>query len=239
MKYRKKFLGRNLEIETEKFAPQASGSALVKYEETAVLGTVVVGKEEKETDFLPLLVDYEEKYYARGKIGGSKFVRREGRPSDEAILSARMIDRCLRPLFPKNFKREIQVILTVLSFDEENDPDFPALIAAYSALLNAGIPFKGPIAGIRVAISSSGKIVFNPPMKELKENKLNLFVCGKEIKKGEIVLPMIEAESKEITEKELLFSLEESQKEIKNLLNFLKDVQKREGKEIFKVEKIK
>ena len=239
MKYKKKFLGRNLEIETKKFAPQATGSALVKYGETAVLGTVVLGKEEREIDFLPLVVDYEERYYARGKIGGSRFVRREGRPSDEAILSARMIDRCLRPLFPKNLKRDIQIILTVLSFDEENDPDFPALLAAYCAILNGGLPFNGPIGGIRICLSDKGDFIFNPSIDEAKESKLNLFVCGKEDKKGEVVFPMIEGEAKEAEEKEIISALKNSQKKIKELFEFLKEIQKKEKKEVLKIEKIK
>ncbi len=239
MKYKKKFLGRDLEIETEKFALQATGSALVKYGETAVLGTVVLGKEERDIDFLPLVVDYEEKYYARGKIGGSRFVRREGRPSDEAILSARMIDRCLRPLFPKNLKRDIQIILTVLSFDEENDPDFPALLAAYCAILNGGLPFNGPIGGIRICLSDKGDLILNPSTEETKESKLNLFVCGKEDKKGEIIFPMVEGEAKEIGEKKIISAFKNSQKKIKELFEFLKEIQKKEKKEVLKIEKIK
>jgi polyribonucleotide nucleotidyltransferase len=143
--------GRTLRIETGRLAGQAGGACTVQYGETVVLATACAADKPKEgTDFFPLTVDYEEKFYAAGKIKGSRWIKREGRPSDEAILTARLIDRSIRPLFSETERREVQVTATVLSWDQQNDPDFPALVAASCALAMSPMPWNGPVAGVKV-----------------------------------------------------------------------------------------
>ena len=144
----KEIAGRTLRIETGKFAEQANGAVTVQYGDTVVLVTACASPEPREsTDFLPLTVDYEERLYAAGKIPGS-FFRREGRPSTEAVLTCRLTDRPLRPLFPKDFRHDTQVVVTVLSADQENDPDILAIIGASAALGMSDIPFAGPVAAM-------------------------------------------------------------------------------------------
>ncbi|NQT69995.1 MAG: polyribonucleotide nucleotidyltransferase, partial [Desulfobacteraceae bacterium] len=142
--------GRSLSIETGKVAKQASGSVVVKYGDTIVLVTVVSTKEKRPIDFLPLTVEYQEKIYAAGRIPGNYFRREIGRPSEKETLTARLIDRPIRPLFPKEYRCETQMIATVLSMDQENDPDILAMIGASAALEISDIPFAGPIASVRV-----------------------------------------------------------------------------------------
>src|SRR6266540_1634396 len=145
----KTFAGRRLVIETGRMAKQAAGSALVSFGDTMVLAAVTVSDTQTPLDFFPLLVEYREKTYAAGKIPGG-YIKREGRPSDAEILSARIIDRSIRPLFPEGFKNEVQVFLYVISADQENDADVIALLAASYAINSSKIPFLGPIAGVRV-----------------------------------------------------------------------------------------
>src|SRR3954462_4465439 len=145
----KTFAGRKLSIETGRMAKQASGSALVQFGETMVLAAMTVSDTQTPLDFFPLLVEYREKTYAAGKIPGG-FIKREGRPSDNEILSARIIDRSIRPLFPEGFKNEVQVFIYVISADQENDADVLGLVAASFALNSSKIPFSGLIAGVRV-----------------------------------------------------------------------------------------
>ncbi len=132
---------------------RSTASVLVKYGDTVVLGTTQVGSRPVQLDYFPLSVDYEEKFYAAGKISGSRFIKREGRPSDEAILIGRLIDRPIRPLFPKGYRQEVQVVSTVLSMDPAFRPDVIAMIAASSALMLSGVPFDGPVAGLRIGRS--------------------------------------------------------------------------------------
>src|SRR5580692_1300693 len=143
--------GKTLTIEVSALAEQANAAVLAKYGETVVLATAVMAHKEASTDWLPLKVDYEEKFYAAGKIIGSRFIRREGRSSDEAILAGRLVDRTIRPLFDNRIRREIQVVVTVLQIDEQNDPEFVGLIGASTALLISDMPWNGPVAGVRVA----------------------------------------------------------------------------------------
>jgi len=150
-KFKTEINGKELSVELGRLAQQANGSTLVKYGQTVVLATVVMSKEASDRPYFPLTVNYEERFYAAGKIKGSRWIKREGRPSDEAILTSRLIDRTIRPLFNGKIKNEIQVILTVLSFDGENDPVIPALIGASIALSISDIPWNGPIAGIYYA----------------------------------------------------------------------------------------
>ncbi len=149
-------------IKTSNWAEQASGSCLVQCGDTEVLATAVVSPFGREgIDFFPLTVEYEERFYAAGKIFGSRFIRRESRPSDEAILTARMIDRAIRPLFPRDFKKEVQVVITCLSWDGENDPDILGMVGASYALATSNIPWNGPLGAIRIG-RVNGEFIFNP-----------------------------------------------------------------------------
>ncbi len=224
--------GRELCITTGELAKQAGGSVLVQYGDTVVLGTANMSKPLYEDgDFLPLLVDYEEKFYAAGKIKGSRFVKREGRPSEEATLTARLIDRSLRPLFPEHMINDVQVVLTVLSYDGENDPDVPAMIAAGAALALSNTPWAGPIAAVRVgrlpATSEGGKaqLVINPAHDERAESDLDLIVAGT----GDRIV-MIEAGANEIPEDVMLDALEEAQKALGQIVSIVSDLVGRAGK---------
>jgi len=169
--------GRTLSIQTGKLAKQASGAALVQYGETIVLVTVVSAKDERPGDFLPLTVEYQEKIYAAGRIPGNYFRREIGRPSEKETLTARLIDRPIRPLFPKGYRFETQVIATVLSMDKENDPDILAMIGASAALELSDIPFSGPIASVRVG-RVNGELVANPCLLDCEECDINIIVAG-------------------------------------------------------------
>jgi polyribonucleotide nucleotidyltransferase len=169
--------GIPLSIQSGKLAKQATGSVLVTYGETVVLVSVVAAKEERDADFLPLSVEYQEKIYAAGRIPGNYFRREIGRPSEKETLTARLIDRPIRPLFPKEYRHEIQVIATVLSMDQENDPDVLAMVGASAALEISGIPFAGPIASVRVA-RIDGKYIVNPTILQIEESDINIIVAG-------------------------------------------------------------
>jgi len=189
---------RTLVIEVGKVAKQANGSALVKYGETVVLVAVVASREVKKGDFLPLTVDYQEMAYAAGKIPGGFFRREIGRPREREILTSRLIDRALRPLFPSGYCNEVQIIATVSSADQENDPDTLAIIGASTALEISDIPFMGPVAGVRVG-KIDGKLTLNPTSSQLKTSTLNLVVAG-----TKDALVMVEGEALELSEDELL-----------------------------------
>jgi polyribonucleotide nucleotidyltransferase len=169
--------GRTLSIQTDKVAKQASGSVVVQYEDTIVLVTAVAAHEVRISDFLPLTVEYQEKIYAAGRIPGNYFRREIGRPSEKETLTARLIDRPIRPLFPKEWRYEIQVIATVLSMDQENDPDTLAMIGASAALELSDIPFAGPIACVRVG-RINGQLKINPATSELENGDINIIVAG-------------------------------------------------------------
>src|SRR5512133_987286 len=168
---------RKLSIETGRIAGLADGAALVRYGDTMVLGTAVRSDMPREgVDFFPLTVDYEEKMYAAGKIPGG-FIKRENRPSEQAILAARLTDRPIRPLFPKAYRNDVQVILTVLSADQENDPATIGTIAASAALSISDIPFFGPVAAVKVGYID-GEFVINPTLPQLQDSRLDLSVAG-------------------------------------------------------------
>ena len=166
-----------LSIQSGKVAKQASGSVVVQYGDTVVLVTVVSANDERNTDFLPLSVEYQEKVYAAGRIPGNYFRREIGRPSEKETLTARLIDRPIRPLFPKAYRFETQVIATVLSMDQENDPDVLAMVGASAALEISDIPFAGPIAAVRVA-RVDGQLVANPTLSQMAESDLNIIIAG-------------------------------------------------------------
>ena len=190
--------GRKLTLETGRVARQADGSVLATYGETMVLATAVFAKSAKPgQDFFPLTVNYQEKFYASGKIPGS-FPRREGAPSQKETLTSRLIDRPIRPLFIKGFKNEVQVVCTVLAHDLENDPDIVALVAASAALVLSGAPFMGPIGGARVGMID-GEYVLNPTLEQMKETKMDLVVAST----SDAVM-MVESEIQELSEDQVL-----------------------------------
>ena len=189
---------KTLTIETGKVAKQASGAVLVRYGETTVLVTVVATPEERQSDFLPLTVEYQEKIYAAGRIPGNYFRREIGRPSEKETLTARLIDRPIRPLFPKGYRYETQVIAMVLSMDQENEPDTLAMIGASAALEISEIPFAGPIACVRVG-RIDGRLMINPAIGELERSDINLIVAGS--KTG---IVMVEGGGSNISEGDLL-----------------------------------
>jgi len=210
-----------LRFETGRLAILATGSVTVTYGDTVVLATAVVGDVPREgVDFFPLLVDYEERLYAAGKISGSRFIKREGRPSENAVLTARLIDRPIRPMFPKDFRNDVQVIVTVLSYDEDHNPDVVSIIAASAALALSHAPFSGPIAAARVGICE-GKIVVNPTAAQMKEATLDLVVAGTADK-----VLMLEAGAHEVSEKEFLAAIEAAQKEFKSVIEAQKTLAK-------------
>jgi len=204
--------GKIINIETGKIAKQAAGSIVVSCEGTVVLVTAVFSKESREgIDFFPLMVDYEEKFYAAGKIPGG-FFKREGRPSKNAILTSRLIDRPLRPLFPTEYRNDVQVIATVLSYDQKNLPDILAIIGASAALWISDIPFQAPIGAVRIGLIENEFIV-NPGPQELENTELNLIIAGT---KDSII--MMEGEAKEVSEEIILKAIGIAQEAIKIII---------------------
>ena len=197
--------GQTLTFETGRLAPQADAAVLCRLGETVVLATVVASRTPTELDYFPLFVEYQEKLYAGGIIKGSRWVKREGRPSDEAILTARLIDRSIRPLFPKDFRHEVQVIVTVLSVDGQNDPDIPALAAASAALAISPIPWEGPIGSLRLGLNDH-QVVVNPTYKQRENSPLDLVVSATQ---DSIV--MVEAGASEVSEDQLIQALQHAQ----------------------------
>lgn len=217
--------GRPLVFETGRMAKQADGAILAQYGETVVLVTVVASKKPREgADFFPLSVDYMEKTYAAGKIPGG-FFKREGRPGTREILSARFIDRTLRPLFPEGFLNEVQVIATVLSADEENDPDILAISAASAALEVSNIPFAGPIAGVKVG-RINGEFVINPSPELSLESELEIVVAG-----SQNAIVMVEGSAENVSEKVLLDAIMFGHESIQDVIKIQKDLKSRVGKE--------
>ena len=188
------FCGKKLSLEVNRVGFRTTSSVLVTYGDTVVLGSVVVSDKPVQQDFFPLSIDYEEKFYASGKISGSKFIKREGKPSDEAVLIGRLIDRPIRPLFPKGYRQEVQVVATVLSMDPNFRPDVIGMLAASSALLNAGIPFDGPVAAVRIGRVNGEFKAFLTPEERLASD-LDLVVAVKDHK-----VVMVEAGANEVPE---------------------------------------
>jgi len=220
--------GKKLTAEFSDLAEQANGSVVMRYGNTTVLVTAVMSKGEKTgTDFFPLTVDYEERFYAGGKILGSRFVRREGRPTDEAILSGRIVDRTIRPLFEQHLRYEVQIVITVLSIDED-DPDILAVLGASLAIGTSNIPWNGPVSAVRVAIEKDkSEFIINPTYKtrDGAECEADLVACGKD---GNI--NMIEVGGKEIAESTLVAALKKSVEEIERLQTFQEKIIKELGK---------
>src|SRR5947208_4852391 len=203
--------GRRLSIETGRVAEQANGAVIVRQGDSVVLSTVVMSKEPREgIDFFPLTCDYEEKLYAAGKIPGA-FMRREGRPSEAAILASRLTDRPLRPLFPDGFRLDVQVISTVLSVDQENDPTILSINGTSTALVISDVPWAGPVGAVRMGYID-GQVVVNPPMSQIVDSELDLVVAGTA---GAIL--MVEAGAKGVSEQVVLDALASAHEAIKQI----------------------
>ncbi|MBU1912003.1 MAG: polyribonucleotide nucleotidyltransferase [Candidatus Omnitrophica bacterium] len=230
MRVEKKIGKENLIIETGKMAKQANGAVCVWYGGTMVLVTAVCSNELREgIDFFPLTVEYQEKTYAAGRIPGGYF-KREGRPTEKEILTSRLIDRPIRPLFPKGFINDVQVVATVLSSDGQNDSDIPAMIGASCALVISDIPFMGPMGAVKIGLVK-GEFVINPTFKELEESSLNLVSVGL---KDRII--MLEAGANQISEEKMLEAIELSQEFIRVSIELQEELQKKCGKEKIKPE---
>lgn len=225
-KFKTEIEGKELSIELGKLAQQANGSALVKYGQTEVLVTAVMTENSSDKNYFPLIVDYEEKFYAAGKIKGSRWMKREGRPTDEAILTGRLVDRAIRPLFNQKIRNEIQIVPTVLSFDGENDPGLPALIGASVAISISDIPWQGPVAGISIGQDEKGQWIITPTLSAKEKSGSEIFITG--IEKGnEIIINMIEGQAPEIPEDKLIEGINFAKNYIKNLLEFQKKIIKK------------
>src|SRR3989344_7863775 len=215
-------------------ADQTNGSAMVRSGGTTVLATAVMGKKERaDIDYFPLTVDYEEKFYAAGLVLGGRFLRREGRPSEEAILNGRIVDRTIRPLFDQSFRHDVQVIITVLSIDSEHDPDILAILAASLALATSNIPWRGPLGAVRIGKKDAvSNLSVNPLYADRKDAVLDTVICGKD---GD--MNMIEAFAREVDEDVLAEAFERAVAEIKTLEEFQKKIVSEIGKKKISFEK--
>ena len=221
--------GKTLTLEVGQLAQQATSSVLARLGDTMVLVTVVMGKERSDIDYFPLTVEYVERLYAGGRIKGSRWVKREGRPTDDAVLTARLIDRSVRPLFPKEFKKEVQIIATVLSVDGENSPDVLSVVAASAALAISPIPWKGPVGAVRIGYvknkeSKKADFIVNPGIAESELSELDLIVASL---KGKTL--MLEAGALQVSEEVALDSIKKAQIENDKIIDFIEDFAKKIG----------
>ncbi len=224
------YAGRKLIVETGKTCGLSNGSCWVRYGETVVMANVTASQKPREgVDFFPLSVDYEERLYSIGKIPGS-FTKREGKPSEKAILTSRMVDRPIRPLFPKDMRNDVSVVMTVLAVDPDNSPEITGMIATSIAISISDIPWNGPIAGISVGLVD-GEIVLNPNVEQRTKSDLNLTVAGSAEK-----IVMIEAGANEVPEDKMLEAIMTGHEEIKKLVAFISDIQAQIGKKKFEFE---
>ncbi|MGC9384363.1 MAG: polyribonucleotide nucleotidyltransferase [Kosmotogaceae bacterium] len=217
-KWEREIFGKKLVVEHGKMAKQADGACFVKFDESALLTTVGGSEERNEgVNFLPLTVEYQEKFYAAGKIPGG-FIKREGRPGENAILSARLIDRPLRPLFPDGMTNEVQIIITVLSADTDNPPDTMGIFSSSLALNLSPIPFEGIVAGVKIGYID-GEFVLFPSVEQLKKSKIDVVVAG-----TEDAVTMVEGEAKEVSEEVMVEALKKAHEAIKELIEFQKEI---------------
>jgi len=221
---------KDIVVEARNLAEQANGNILVRCGDTLVLATCVMSKENREgLGFFPLTVEYEEKYYAAGKIKGPRYIKRESRPSDEAICNGRLIDRAIRPRFPEEFAREVQVITTILSWDGQNDPDILGLIAASLSLSISDIPWSGPVAAVRVC-RQNGNFILNPSYEEREKSDFDIVLAG--VLAGEkLLINMIEGGFNEIEENLVLEALDFAEKPLKEIISAQEEIVKTIGKE--------
>lgn len=233
-RYELEINGSKIEAEFNDLAENAHGSVMLRMGDTLVLATAVMSKGDKDLEYFPLSVEYEERFYASGQILGSRFIRREGRPSDEAILSGRIVDRTIRPLFDSNLRKEVQVVITILSLDEY-DPDVLGVVAASLALGTSKIPWNGPVSSVRIGkIKGQDKFLVNPSYKEREDEnyEFDLIACGKD---GTI--NMIEVGGKEVPEEILMQAMAKAVEEIERIQKFQQQIIKEIGKEKAKIEK--
>ncbi|PIR58413.1 MAG: polyribonucleotide nucleotidyltransferase [Parcubacteria group bacterium CG_4_10_14_0_2_um_filter_7_35_8] len=221
-KFKLEIGNKELCLEIKNLAEQASGSIFVRYGDTVVLSTAVMSPNTPSQNFFPLTVDYEERYYAAGKIKGSRYMKREGRPSDRAILNGRLIDRTIRPRFPKEFFREVQVVTTVLSWDGQNEPDTIGIIAASMALSLSNIPWLGPLAAVRVG-RINNEFVLNPSVETQEESEFELIISGN-FKKDELIINMIEGQGDEVAENLIVEATEFAKPYLKQIIDFQNQV---------------
>ncbi|MBI4038307.1 polyribonucleotide nucleotidyltransferase [Candidatus Daviesbacteria bacterium] len=217
--------GRKLKLETGKLAQQADSAVVVSWGETVVLATVATKPLTEDIGYFPLSVEYVEKHYAGGRISSSKFIKRETRPSDEAVLTGRLIDRSIRPLFPKDFKHEVQIIITVLSIDQANDPDIVGLIGASAALAISSIPWHGPLAGARVG-AKEGQLEINPTVAEMEHLDMDLMVAST---KDKVV--MIETQANQVDDQIVFSGIKEAYKAAQPIISLIEEFTKEAGKE--------
>ena len=226
------FYGRKITVENGEVAKQADGAVLVRYGDTVVLSTVVVSKEARLlSDFFPLMVLYQEKLYSVGKIPGG-FIKREGRPSEAATLAARMIDRPMRPLFPEDFRNEVQIVNTILSVDPDNSPELAALLGSSIATSISKVPFNGPVAGVKVG-RVDGKLIINPTASESEVSDIDLTVAG-----THEAINMVESSAKEVKEEDMLDALMFGHEAVKKLVEFENQIVKEIGEEKMEYEKL-
>lgn len=218
------WMGRELTLEINRVGFRTDASVLVKYGDTVILGSAMSGDVNPSLDYFPLSIDYEEKYYASGKISSSRFIKREGRPSDEAILIGRLIDRPIRPLFPKGYRNACQVVATVLSMDPAFRPDAVAMIAASSALMLTGAPFDGPVAGLRVGLNENGEFTAFLTREQMNDNQLDLFVAG-----CETGVMMVEAGAKEVSEDVVASAIDWAHKQIQPIIALQRELREKVG----------
>ncbi|HYH11261.1 MAG TPA: polyribonucleotide nucleotidyltransferase, partial [Thermomicrobiales bacterium] len=216
--------GRTLTLETGRIAEQAMGAVVVRYGDSMVLATVVGEREEAKLPFFPLTVDYEERMYAAGKIPGG-FIKREGRPTERAILAARLTDRPLRPLFPKGYKSEVQVMVTVLSADQENDPALLSIIGASAALSISPIPWDGPVGAVRMGLVD-GELVVNPTFEQSESGELDMVVAG-----TDDAIMMVEGEASQVPEATMLEGIEIAHENIKKIVEIQRELVSQVGVE--------
>ncbi len=228
--YNIKFGEKEISVRFDNFAEQANGEVTVRCGETVVLAVVTMTDEDVERDFFPLSVSYEEKFYAAGKISGSRYTRREGKPSDKATLTSRMIDRAIRPKFPEGLKREVQVIVTCLSFDEENDPGVLGMIAASLALHISDIPWNGPLGSVRLAKKEKDFLVF-PTYIERDDSDMDSVISGFFDNEGDILINMIDGSFNETSEETTEKAFDLGGDIIKKLCEFQEKIKEEEGKE--------
>lgn len=230
--FEKDFRGRKLIVEIGELAKQANGAVLVRYGDTVILSTVVVSKTANLlSDFFPLMVLYQEKLYSVGKIPGG-FIKREGRPTDNATLAARMIDRPLRPLFREGFKNEVQIVNTVLSVDQDNSPEMAAMFGSSLATSISEIPFDGPVAGVKVG-RIDGKFIINPTVEESEKSDIDLTIAG-----TKEAINMVESSAAEVSEDDMLEALMFGHEAVKELVSFEEEIIKEVGKEEMEFEKL-
>jgi len=228
-KFQTKIGNRILEVDTDGLAQRASGCVLLKYGETSLLVVSQLGEEREGIDFFPLTCRYEERYYAAGRIRGSRFMKREGRPSDRSVLISRIIDRAVRPRFQKDFKKEIQIVATCLSWDKENDPAILGLLGTSLSLLISEIPWSGPVSAVRVG-RKNDKFILNPNYEEREEGELDLLLAAVE-KDGELLINMVECEANELSEDLICQAFEFAKPFLKNLIDFQKEISQKIGQE--------